>query len=121
MDGITVLNVTSQEVRGFGYDTVGVLLLCTAIIFLFVSVIFIITDSSYLSLSVPFFMLFSLISIFILSNAKLINTYNIYEVTIDNTVSWVELDKHYDILGQRGNIITIKEKTMDSEISKNNN
>lgn len=120
MDGITVLNVTSQEAKEFGYDVVSVLLLCTTI-FLFVGVIFFITGSSYLFLSVPFVMLFFFISLLILSNAKLINTYNIYEVTIDNTVSWVELNKHYDILGQRGNIITIKEKTTDSKISKNNN
>lgn len=123
MDGIYILNIIEKPIYGFGWNSgLGWFFVIFSIIITIESIYLTIIERDRRNL---LFLLLTFLTIIIsasyFSSSKVIGTYNIYEVTIDDTVSWVELNKHYDILKQRGNIITIKEKALDSETSKNNN
>lgn len=114
MDGITVLNVVEHSIKGWGWDNLAIITIILSLVFaafayfLWSENVLPLGDiCAILSVSLLF------LTFAILSNAKVISTYNTYEVTIDDTVSWVELNERYDVISQRGNIIEIKEKDVN--------
>ncbi|MBQ7277300.1 MAG: hypothetical protein IJS58_08660 [Bacilli bacterium] len=112
MDGIYILNIIEKPIYGFGWNSgLGWFFVILSIIIAIESIHLTMIERDGRNL---LFLLLTFLTIIIsasyFSSSKVIGTYNIYEVTIDDTVSWVELNERYDVISQRGNIIEIKEK-----------
>lgn len=58
--------------------------------------------------------IFIALTLLAFSKAKVVSTYPVYKVTIDDTVSMKEFNERYEILNQDGLIYTIKEKRVDT-------
>lgn len=113
MDGITVLNVIEHEVTGWGWNIFALLPLIFGVILVLIAFVTIDDPEVWTGGVLVLGAIFILLGVMILQSAKVVSTYNTYEVTIDDTVNWVELNNKYEVLSQRGNIIEIKERGIE--------
>lgn len=114
MYGVTVLN-TSISSR-CDNSVFGAMLCLTILVGLITFGLFLVSNNSlntpkdYLGL-LPVFICFTLTVVCYFT----MNTYNKYEVTINNDASFSEIEKRYIILDKRGEIYTIRERPSELE------
>lgn len=106
MDGVTILN---SYTSGSGFNIFNIILL-----FLLGVILPIVIIDYYTTRKFDFFIIdFLLVIVFILcymaGNPKN-SSYDVYQVTIDETVSFKEFNEKYKIISQKGRIYTIKER-----------
>lgn len=119
LDGITVLNTTEQVVYGFGWSTTScivagvVILAITALIVLAVVTHirgraprwdFIVEPFAWSVIIIGTIIWFSVSCV-----GAVKDRYNIYDVTIDDTVQFNDFTSRYEILEHNGQIYTIRE------------
>lgn len=102
MEGVTILNAYNS------YSFAGALrlagLIVGAVIFLIASIV--LFDESTVASGICF----GLMVVAIIGCFNIPKTKKIYEITVDDTVSWTELNEHYNIEQQRGKILQVSEK-----------
>lgn len=107
MDGVTVLNIYQQySIFGGVFLAFGVVMtvgLVTAALFTF-------EDNVMIS-----GICWGLAILFIVGCFSIKQTDTLYEVTLDDSVSWNEFSEHYHIVKVRGQIITVMEREQKDE------
>lgn len=112
MDGIHILNIIEEPIYGFGWNSgFGWFFMILGIVIAIASISLTIIEKDEINL---LFLLLTFLTVPLSMSgffySKVIDTYNIYEVTIDNSVSFTEFTQKYDIIEQRNEIYVIKEK-----------
>ena len=110
MNGITILNTIERVETGWGWSIWGVILLIAGIILSVMSFVADMNGDSYASLMIFPIAICIVGSLALFRTAKVTATYNTYEVTISDTVNFNEFQERYEIIDQRGQIYTIKER-----------
>lgn len=116
MEGVTILNTITEEIHaggllGFGC-IMGILLIICGILLIIANL----TTSVDGSLVMAFFAIFlGILSIKLdyPDNGPVIDYKYSYEVYIEDGVDFNEFTQHYEVIDQRGEIYTIKEKVVD--------
>lgn len=118
MNGVRILHTIDNPIYGFGFTWKFVVaLIITA--FVIVCAVFVLKYNKkhlnlYLdsdSFALIIISIFGIaITILMLFNGKVVDTYPTYEVCFDETVNMVEFLDKYDILEQREDIIVVQER-----------
>ena len=119
MNGVRILHTIDNPIYGFGFTWKFVVaLIITA--FVIVCTVFISKYNKkhlnqYLDNDSFVLIIFSIlgiaVTILMLFNGKVVDTYPTYEVCFDETVNMVEFLDKYDILEQREDIIVVQERS----------
>ena len=119
MNGVRILHTIDNPIYGFGFTWKFVVtLIITA--FVIVCTVFILKYNKehlnrYLdndSFALIIISIFGIaVTILMLFNGKVVDTYPTYEVCLDETVNMVEFLDKYDILEQREDIIVVQERS----------
>ena len=116
MEGITVLNTIEHAVKGWGWSWVGFICAILGCLFMIIGIELAIRDLAGSTVdsivTILGFILF-IASLVVFKNGKQIDAYYTYEVTIDDSISFIEFDNKYEILEHRGDIYEIKERGQD--------
>ena len=116
MKGITILNTITHTIYGFGWSWIGFFAgLCCVIVIIFL-ILFIKQggDTSGEQFGSAFLaILFGTISIVCFSCGKEIGTYETYEVTVEDTVTYLEFTEKFEVIDQRGAIYEVKLKDVE--------
>ena len=105
MDGVTILNTYASY--SFLW-ALGLSAGIVSVVFLFVISFHMLDENVVIS-----GICFGLTIIVALGCIAIPKTETIHEVILDDTVSWVEFDKHYRVQQQRGRILKVKERSID--------
>lgn len=110
MNGINILNQTDILTFTYWCGFACILLLISCIVFMLAAITFQSMGCFYTSiaLSIFFIMFLAIGSTFKEPTGK----YR-YEVTIDRTVSFIDMYEKYEIIEQRGNIWVLEDKEME--------
>jgi len=121
MDGVTILNTFTQEVTGWGLNAFGTIfiVLCVANLIISFYLAVHLDDPATATIITTLGVICGIVGVAICSHAKVIDTYEAYEVIVNESVSFTEFQSRYDILEQRGDIFVIKEK--EGKLSDGNN
>lgn len=107
MEGVTILYIKQA------YTLFEAILLCSSLVgaAMFAIVAFSMLDENLL-VSCVFVALTTVLIIFCI---RLPQSDTLYEATVDESVSYQELSKRYEVVSQRGQILTLREKEQKDE------
>ena len=116
IQGVNLLNVIHHEVSGWGLNASVIILAICGVIGLASFIIGgIIRNSDLLGIVGIIVMLIGLVgSISTASLAGVKQTYDTYEISLDNSVNMKEFANKYTIVGQRGNIYEVRIKDIEN-------
>lgn len=111
MDGVTVLNSYTENISGWGFSGAGLVFAIIAFIFLCATIGSAVDDDKIAATFLIGMILFTCLSLILFStaNPKALS-YEVYQVTIDDSVSFTKFNEKYEILSQDGLIYTIKDQ-----------
>lgn len=108
MDGVIILNTTKVINSGM-----YILLILLEIIFVFTGVI--LTAACASGGSVKYGAIIALVTILIGSSFYYVLSVwpreNVYEVALEDNITWREFTNHYEVIEVKGNILKVKDKT----------
>lgn len=124
MDGVTILNIITENVSNTAGLIVALVLSIVVTILSFIAII-VVSDkfSEFNSFIIPFIVtgifgiLFVIVSIFVLNTPQEPQT--LYEVTISDEVSFKDFTSKYEIIKQRGEIYIVKERQTNNKENQN--
>lgn len=107
MDGVTILYVKQA------YTWFEAILLCSSIVgvIIFAMVVFSMLDENLLVSCI----FVAVITMLIIFSFRIPQSDTLYEVTVDESVSYQELSTRYEVVSERGQIITLREKEQKDE------
>lgn len=110
MEGITILNTIENQIQRFQFNGIclSITLVGITVILFFIYVVVGMKEEAgvipaFVSAFITFAFVFS-------AGQTVIDTYQTYEVIIDDSVLFEDFSKRYEVIEQRGQIYEIKEK-----------
>ena len=124
MDGVTILNIITENVSNTVGLVVALIFSIVVIILSFIAII-VVSDkfSEFDGFIIPFIVtgifgiLFVMVSILVLNTPQEPQT--LYEVTISDEVSFKDFTSKYEIIEQRGEIYIVKERQTNNKENQN--
>lgn len=111
MDGITVLSVSEGIIYGVGWNSYCTFLLVPLILSASLFLLgLIVEDGDLFAGGLTGLLIFGGFCYYSYCTSGEVGTYPIYKVTIDESVSFEEFNKRYEVINQDGLIYEIKER-----------
>lgn len=112
MDGITVLSISEGIIHGVGWNLDCTFLLVPLILFASLFLLgLIVEEGNLFAYGLTGLFIFGGLCYYNYRTRGEVGTYPIYKVTIDESVSFEEFNKRYEVINQDGLIYEIKERT----------
>lgn len=110
MDGVTILYVKQAYTL---FESIIMCISVVGMVFLGIAAFATLDESIPVSCAA-----FAVVLIFLIISINLPQSDTLYEATVDETVSWQELQARYEVVSARGQIVTLREREPKDEASR---